>query len=50
MSEALTRDCQVNICEWTKRAFLLQKEPVNEEEISEPFARERRKVNGGHSL
>ena len=29
--------------ECAKRAFLLRKEPVNEEEISEPFAREREK-------
>ena len=36
------------IREWTNRAFLLQKEPANEKEISEPFARERRQVNGGH--
>ena len=34
-------------CGWTKRAFLLQKKHVNEEEISEAFVRERRKVNGG---
>ena len=31
-----------------KVSLLLQKKPVNEEEISEAFARERRKVNGGH--
>ena len=34
--------------EWTKRAFLLQKEPLSEEGISGAFARERRKVNVGH--
>ena len=36
------------ICDWTKRAFSLRKKPANEEEISEPFAHEWRKVNGGH--
>ena len=36
--------CQ-RVCESTQRAFLLQKKPVNEEEIGEPFARERSKVN-----
>ena len=33
-----------------KRAFLLRRKPVNEEEVSEPFAREQRKVNGGHEV
>ena len=28
----------------------MRKEAVNEEEISEPFAREQRKVNGGHKV
>ena len=35
------------MCEWTKRAFLTRTNTVNEEESSEPFALERRKVNGG---
>ena len=28
------------MCEWTREAFFLQNEPVNEEEISEAFIRE----------
>ena len=35
------------MCEWKKRAFRLRKKE-NEEHSSEPFAHERRKVNGGH--
>ena len=36
------------IGEWTKRGFLLRKHPVNEEEIREAFACDRRKLNCGH--
>ena len=38
------------MCEWTKRASFRRQNPVNEEEISEAFARERTKVNGGHQV
>ena len=36
------------VCEWTQQAFLLQKSPVNELEISEAFAREWAKVTMGN--
>ena len=43
MSEAFARDCQVSVWMDKKWALLL-----NEEEISEAFARERTKANVGH--
>ena len=49
MSEAFARDCQVHV--WMDKTSLLaaeRNEPVNEEECSDTFAREWRKVNGGH--
>ena len=46
MSETFAHDSQVNM--WMdKMSFLAAEEPVSEEEISEPVARER-KMYGGH--
>ena len=49
MSEAFACDCQVNV--WMDKTSLLvaEKEPVNEEEITEAVAREGTNVNVGHS-
>ena len=47
-SEGVKHSAMIAKCEWAKQAFLLQKKTVNEEEISERLARERRKVKGSH--
>ena len=46
MSGAFARDCQVNM-RMDKTFLLAAENTVINEEISEPFAHKRRKMNGG---
>ena len=48
MSEAFARDCQSEYANGENEPSCCGKNGVNDKEVSEPFAREQRKVNGGH--